>query len=48
MKNTIPKTLSDKEEEWRQWKEDVMDFLDSQNPGMKEFLEQIAERKEDG
>ena len=28
-KNTIPKTFENKIEEWRQWKEDVAEYLDS-------------------
>ena len=45
-KNTIPRKIDDKEEDWRQWKADVEDFLDEENPGMKKFLEEIAKQKE--
>ena len=45
-KNTIPRKLDDKEEDWRQWKADVEDFLDEQNPGMKKFMEEIAKQKD--
>eukprot|EP00973_Karenia_brevis_P037538 5179959-Karenia_brevis.AAC.1 len=40
-KTTVPKTLGDKVENWRMWKEDVMDFLDTSNPGMKELLKTV-------
>ena len=45
-KNTVPKTLGEKVEDWRQWREDVMDFFDEATPGMKEFLEAVAAREE--
>ena len=47
-KATIPKTLADKYEEWRQWKEDVEDFLDTRTKGMKVFLQQVANDKDQG
>ena len=40
-KNMIPKPFSDKAEDWRQWSEDVADYLDSVNPGMKQLLDEI-------
>ena len=45
-KNTVPKTFGEKVEEWRQWREDVMDFFDEVNPGMKEFLEAVTAQEE--
>ena len=45
-KNTIPRKIDDNEEDWRQWKADVEDFLDEENPGMKQFLEEIAKQKD--
>ena len=44
-KNTIPKTFDHKLEEWRQWKDDVLDFFDENNKGMREFLVEV--QKED-
>ena len=40
-KSMIPKTFSDKVDEWRQWQEDVEDFMDTLNPGMKALLQEI-------
>ena len=45
LKNIIPKILSNKEEEWRQWKEDVMDYLDETTLGVKDFLENVSKLK---
>lgn len=44
-KNTIPKTFDCKLEEWRQWKDDVLDFFDENNKGMRAFLVEV--QKED-
>ena len=46
-KFTIPKTFTDKEEEWRQWKDDVEDYLDHANPGMRDLLNEIDVEVED-
>ena len=40
-KHMTPKTFADKPEEWRQWQEDVEEYLDSINPGIKELLQEI-------
>ena len=40
-KNMVPSVFSDKIEEWRQWQEDVEDFMDTANPGMKALLQEI-------
>ena len=40
-KHMIPTTFSDKPEEWRQWQEDIEDYLDSINPGIKALLQEI-------
>ena len=40
-KFTIPKSFTDKGEKCRQWKEDVADYWDLANVGMKELLEEI-------
>ena len=42
VKNLTPKTFGEKPEEWRTWKEDLEDFMDTINPGMKAFLKAIA------
>ena len=36
----IPKSFTDKIEDWRSWKEDIDEFLDMSNPGMKMFFGQ--------
>ena len=41
MKNMIPKTFTDKLEDWRAWQEAVEDFFDNTNPGMKGYLQLI-------
>ena len=46
-KNMIPKVFSDKAEEWRQWTEDVADYMDSQCAGLKELLMEIDGTDED-
>jgi len=38
LKNIMPKILGGKVEEWRLWKEDVVDYLDEITVGMKEYL----------
>ena len=40
-KHIIPKIFTDKVEEWRTWQEDVEEYFDSVNPGMKELLQDI-------
>ena len=37
LKNNMPKMFSDKLEEWRAWHEDVAEYFDSVNPGMKKI-----------
>ena len=41
LKSMVPEKFSDKEEEWRQWQDDMADYLDNQEPGMKKLLEDI-------
>ena len=41
IKNMVPKVYGEKPDEWRQWQDDVMDYLDSINPGMREMLKDI-------
>jgi hypothetical protein len=45
-KMLMPKTFSDKPEDWRAWKEDVLDWIDSVNPGVKDVLEEISKWEE--
>ena len=40
-KDLMPKFFSDKPEDWRAWREDVLDWIDSVNPGVKDVLEAI-------
>ena len=40
-KNMIPKTFTDKNEEWRSWHEEVADYMDTVTPGMKAVLEAV-------
>ena len=37
----MPKTFVDKIEDWRKWREDFLNFVDTSNKGMKEFLEEV-------
>ena len=39
-KSMIPKTYNNQEDQWRQWQEDVTDYFDNVNPGMRKFLKQ--------
>lgn len=41
MKSMVPKAFTNQEEEWRQWQEDVMDYFDNVNPGMRKFLMEV-------
>ena len=42
----IPKTFIDKLEDWRSWHEEVEDYLDTVNPGIKRLLEFIDKEKD--
>ena len=46
VKAMLPGTFTDKVEDWRQWQEDVMDYFDNINPGMKEFLKEVEAETE--
>ena len=48
LKDTTPKKLDDKPEELREWKESTLEFLDSQNPGMKALLDKVMMAKKEG
>ncbi|MDA8582758.1 hypothetical protein N9L68_00965 [bacterium] len=41
-KNKVPEKFEDKIEKWKSWKEDVTEFFDDQNQGMKIFLEAVG------
>ena len=41
-KNTIPKTFEGELDQWRAWRDDVADFLDTRNVGMLKFLQAIT------
>ena len=43
-KNLVPDTLDNDYKQWRGWKEDIEDFMDTANPGLKKFLK-VLERK---
>eukprot|EP00974_Lingulodinium_polyedra_P013783 1336212-Lingulodinium_polyedra.AAC.1 len=45
-KSMIPDIFSDKAEDWRMWQEDVADYLDSVNPGVKELLTDVGKEKD--
>ena len=45
-KQMVPKAFSDKAEDWRTWQEEIEDYLDSVNPGMKELLKEV-DKEED-
>ena len=45
IKNIVPKILDNKLEEWRQWKDDVLDFLDENNKGMRNFLVEVQKEE---
>ena len=40
-KSLVPKVFTNKEEDWRRWQDDAMDYFDSINPGMKDLLREI-------
>ena len=40
-KNLVPKMFGNIEEEWRKWQDDVMDYMDTQRPGMRAFLKKV-------
>jgi hypothetical protein len=46
VKAMLPNAFTDKPEDWRQWQEDMMDYLDNITPGMKTFLKEVADETE--
>ena len=43
--NLIPKEYKDHGDGWRQWKDDLLDFLDCSNPGMRSFLKDVSKHR---
>ena len=46
-KSTLSKIFDGSVEEWRGWKYDFADFLDTKNTGMYLFLEEIAKSRDE-
>ena len=46
MENMNPKPFGSREEHWRDWVDEVLDYMDVVKPGMKELLT-VAERSRD-
>ena len=42
----MPKIFGDKPEDWRSWKEDVLDWVNAHKPGVKDILEEVAKWEE--
>ena len=40
-KSMVPKPFDNQEDKWRNWQEDVADYLDAIQPGMKAFLKAV-------
>ena len=38
LKSTIPEQLGKEPEKWREWRRDILGYLDTVNPGLKKFL----------
>ena len=47
IKNLIPKEYKDHGDGWRQWQDDLLDFLDCSNAGMRSFLKDVEAQTED-
>ena len=47
IKNLIPKEYKDHGVGWRQWQDDLMDFLDCSNPRMRSFLKDVEAQTEE-
>ena len=45
-KSTIPRAYDGNLEEWRAWRDDSADFLDTKNVGMAQLLADIAKKKD--
>ena len=44
-KALIPKAYEGAEEKWRAWQDDVMDYLDAVQPGMRELLKAVETKE---
>ena len=44
-KTLIPKAYEGAEEKWRSWQDDVMDYLDAMQPGMRELLKAVEAKE---
>ena len=40
-KSLVPGVFTDNLEDWGQWQEDMLDYFDHINPGMKEFFKEV-------
>ena len=47
IKNLIPKEYKDRGDGWRQWQDDLLDFLYCSNPGMRSFLKDVEAQTEE-
>ena len=47
IKNLIPKENKDHGGGWRLWQDDLLDFLDCSNPGMRSFLKDVEAQTEE-
>ena len=47
IKNLNPKEYKDHGDGWRQWQDDLLDFLDYSNPGMRSFLKDVEAQTEE-
>ena len=47
IKKLVPKEYKDHGDGWRQWQDDLLDFLDCSNPGMRSFLKEIEAQTEE-
>ena len=47
IKNLISKEYKDHGDGWRQWQDDLLDFLDCSNPGMRSFLKDVEAQTEE-
>ena len=46
-KSLIPKTYQGELDGWRSWRDDLTEFMDNKNPGMKRFLEEVSNKRDE-
>lgn len=46
LKSMVPKEFKDHSDEWRAWQDDVLDYFDNINLGMREFLKEVEQETE--